>query len=118
MNAVHPDHWFQGEYDLVYRWTGAPVIVDLKASVGANDRSGDYVEQLKIYAMLWHATHDYDQRVEGLQNLVPRPSKHQNGPRAECGANGGHRGEHGSVVASSKGGNTNLGRLPIRPSPR
>ncbi len=67
MNAVHPDHWFQGEYDLVYRWTGAPVIVDLKASVGANDRSGDYVEQLKIYAMLWHATHDRNQRVEGLQ---------------------------------------------------
>ena len=20
MNAVHPEHWFQGEYDLVYRW--------------------------------------------------------------------------------------------------
>ena len=67
MNAVHPDHWFQGEYDLVYRWTGAPVIVDLKASVGANDRSGDYVEQLNLYAMLWHATHNRSQRVDGLQ---------------------------------------------------
>ena len=67
MNAVHPDHWFQGEYDLVYRWTGAPVIVDLKASVGANDRSGDYVEQLNLYAMLWHATHGRSQGVDGLQ---------------------------------------------------
>ena len=67
MNAIHPGHWFQGEYDLVYRWTGSPVIVDLKASVGANDRSGDYVEQLKIYAMLWYATHGRDEQVAGLQ---------------------------------------------------
>ena len=67
MNAIHPGHWFQGEYDLVYRWTGSPVIVDLKASVGANDRSGDYVEQLKIYAMLWYATHGRQEQVAGLQ---------------------------------------------------
>ena len=67
MNAVHPGHWFQGEYDLVYRWTGKPVIVDLKASIGANDRSGDYVEQLKIYAMLWYATHGRTEQVSGLQ---------------------------------------------------
>jgi len=67
MNAIHPGHWFQGEYDLVYRWTGSPVIVDLKASVGANDRSGDYVEQLRIYAMLWYATHGRDEQVVGLQ---------------------------------------------------
>jgi len=67
MNAIHPDHWFQGEYDLVYRWTGSAVIVDLKASVGANDRSGDYVEQLKIYAMLWYATHGRQEQVAGLQ---------------------------------------------------
>ena len=67
MNAIHPDHWFQGEYDLVYRWTGKPVIVDLKASLGANDRSGDYVEQLKIYAMLWYVTHQRQEVVEGLQ---------------------------------------------------
>ena len=67
MNAIHPDHWFQGEYDLVYRWTGKPVIVDLKASIGANDRSGDYVEQLNIYAMLWYVTHQRQEVVEGLQ---------------------------------------------------
>ena len=67
MNAIHPGHWFQGEYDLVYRWSGSPVIVDLKASVGANDRSGDYVEQLKIYAMLWYATHGRQEQVAGLQ---------------------------------------------------
>ena len=67
MNAIHPDHWFQGEYDLVYRWTGTPVIVDLKASVGANDRSGDYVDQLNIYAMLWHVTHQREEEVSGLQ---------------------------------------------------
>ena len=67
MNAIHPGHWFQGEYDLVYRWSGSPFIVDLKASVGANDRSGDYVEQLKIYAMLWYATHGRQEQVAGLQ---------------------------------------------------
>lgn len=67
MNAIHPEHWFQGEYDLVYRWSGTPIIVDLKASVGANDRSGDYVEQLKMYAMLWHVTHDREETVGGLE---------------------------------------------------
>ena len=67
MNAIHPEHWFQGEYDLVYRWSGTPVIVDLKASLGANDRSGDYVEQLKMYAMLWYVTHHRKQTVGGLQ---------------------------------------------------
>ena len=67
MNAIHPDHWFQGEYDLVYRWSGTPVIVDLKASVGANDRSGDYVDQLNIYAMLWYVTHQRKEQVSGLQ---------------------------------------------------
>lgn len=67
MNAIHPEHWFQGEYDLVYRWSGTPVIVDIKASLGANDRSGDYVEQLKMYAMLWYVTHERKETVGGLQ---------------------------------------------------
>ena len=58
MNAVHPDHWFQGEYDLVYRWGGQKKIVDIKASLGNSDRSGDYVEQLRMYAYLWWSTHD------------------------------------------------------------
>ena len=66
-DAIHPEHWFQGEYDLVYRWSGTPMIVDLKASVGANDRSGDYVEQLKMYAMLWYVTHNRDETVGGLR---------------------------------------------------
>ena len=35
MNAVHPEHWFQGEYDLVYRWNNDVRIVDCKlASFG------------------------------------------------------------------------------------
>ncbi len=67
MNAVHPDHWFQGEYDLVYRWEAASKVVDLKASVGASDRSGDYVEQLKIYAMLWYITHGRKDQLGGLE---------------------------------------------------
>jgi len=67
MNAVHPDHWFQGEYDLVYRWTGSPRIVDIKASLGANDRSGDYVEQMRDYAMLWYVTHERKESVSGLE---------------------------------------------------
>ncbi|MAW22997.1 MAG: hypothetical protein CMA16_06110 [Euryarchaeota archaeon] len=58
MNAVHPEHWFQGEYDLVYRWGGQKKIVDIKASLGNSDRSGDYVEQLRMYAYLWWSTHD------------------------------------------------------------
>jgi len=67
MNAIHPDHWFQGEYDLVYRWSGKTVIVDIKASVGATDRSGDYVEQMQAYAMLWYVTHDRQEVVDGLE---------------------------------------------------
>lgn len=58
MGSVHPDGWFQGEYDLVYRWDGHTRIVDLKASIGTSDRSGDYVDQLRMYAMLWSATHE------------------------------------------------------------
>ena len=67
LNAIHPEHWFQGEYDLVYRWTGTPAIVDIKASIGANDRSGDYVQQMRIYAMLWYVTHGRAEHVNGLQ---------------------------------------------------
>jgi hypothetical protein len=67
MNAIHPEHWFQGEYDLVYRWTGSPSIVDIKASLGANDRSGDYVEQMRDYAMLWYVTHGRKESVSGLE---------------------------------------------------
>lgn len=67
MNAVHPEHWFQGEYDLVYRWSGKTVIVDIKASLGANDRSGDYVDQMRAYAMLWFVTHGRKETVDGLE---------------------------------------------------
>lgn len=67
MNSIHPDYWFQGEYDLVYRWDGNIKIVDIKASKGSNDRSGDYVKQLRIYAMLWWATHGKQEFVDKLE---------------------------------------------------
>jgi hypothetical protein len=66
MNAVHPEHWFQGEYDLVYRWGEQIKIVDIKASLGNSDRSGDYVEQLRMYAYLWWSTHD-GEHVDALE---------------------------------------------------
>ena len=44
----HPEGWFQGEYDLVYRWTGRPSVIDIKASQGKGDRSGGYIEQLRL----------------------------------------------------------------------
>ena len=55
--SAHPEGWFQGEYDLVYRWSGKTTIVDLKASVGKGDRSGDYLDQLRMYGWLWWETH-------------------------------------------------------------
>ncbi len=67
LNSIHPDYWFQGEYDLVYRWNNSVKIVDLKASIGRGDRSGDYVEQLKMYAMLWWITHGKQERVDELE---------------------------------------------------
>ena len=67
MNAIHPEYWFQGEYDLIYSWDGNITIVDLKASLGANDRSGDYVHQLRMYAMLWYITHGRSEAVSSLQ---------------------------------------------------
>ena len=67
MNAVHPEHWFQGEYDLVYSWDGTVRIIDIKASLGNNDRSGDYVKQLRMYAFLWWHTHEKQQEVDGLE---------------------------------------------------
>ena len=66
MNAVHPEHWFQGEYDLVYRWGNQIKIVDIKASLGNSDRSGDYVEQMRMYAYLWWSTHD-NEPVDDLE---------------------------------------------------
>ena len=38
----HPEHWFQGEYDLVYRHCGKIRIMDLKASRGGGDRYDRY----------------------------------------------------------------------------
>ncbi len=67
MNAIHPDYWFQGEYDIVYRWDGNIKIVDIKASKGIGDRSGDYIEQLRMYAMLWWTTHKKQETVESLE---------------------------------------------------
>ena len=65
--SAHPEDWFQGEYDLVYRWSGKPLIVDLKASIGKGDRSGDYLDQLRMYGWLWWETHDRKEEVEGLE---------------------------------------------------
>ena len=67
LNSIHPDFWFQGEYDLVYRWNGKIKIVDLKASLGKGDRSGDYVKQLRMYAMLWWVTHGKKELVADLE---------------------------------------------------
>ena len=65
--TCHPDDWFQGEYDLVYRWNGKIRIVDLKASVGKGDRSGGYIEQLRLYSWLWWETHSRNNEVEALE---------------------------------------------------
>jgi len=62
----HPEGWFQGEYDLVYRWTGKPSVIDIKASKGKGDRSGGYIEQLRLYAWLWWETHNRAEEVESL----------------------------------------------------
>lgn len=67
MNAVHPDFFFQGEYDLVYRWGGRTRVMDLKASMGSGDRSGDYIEQLRLYAMLWWVTHERKEQIDSLE---------------------------------------------------
>ena len=63
----HPGEWFQGEYDLVYRWSGKTNIVDLKASIGKGDRSAGYLEQLRLYAWLWWETHNRSDEVSKLE---------------------------------------------------
>ncbi len=67
MNAVIPESFFMGEYDLVYRWDEKIKIVDLKASTGNNFRSEDYVNQMQLYAMLWWATHEKNQVPDVLE---------------------------------------------------
>jgi|MDSW01.3.fsa_nt_gb hypothetical protein len=67
MNSIHPNHWFQGEYDLVYRWDGQIRIIDLKASLGNTDRSRLYPEQLRMYAWLWWETHGRSETIDGLE---------------------------------------------------
>ena len=71
----HPEGWFQGEYDLVYRWTGRPSVIDIKASQGKGDRSGGYLEQLRLYAWLWWETHDRTEEVESLEIWYLGPGK-------------------------------------------
>ena len=63
MSTVHPDGWLQGEYDLVYRWTGDVRIFDVKASNGTSDYSFGYPEQMATYAYLWWVTHDRQEMV-------------------------------------------------------
>jgi hypothetical protein len=79
----HPEEWFQGEYDMVYDWTGAIRIIDLKASIGRGDRSGGYIDQLRLYCWLWWETHGRADEVEALEiwylgtgsiKDVPRPN--------------------------------------------
>ena len=67
MQTIHPEQWFQGEYDLVYRWDGKIRIIDLKASMGNNDRSRLYSEQLRLYSWLWWETHSKEIIVDGLE---------------------------------------------------
>ena len=83
LTTSHPDEWFQGEYDMVYDWTGKIRIIDLKASIGKGDRSGGYIEQLRLYGWLWWETHGRAEEVEALEiwylgpgtvKDVPRPS--------------------------------------------
>ena len=80
----HPEEWFQGEYDMVYDWTGAIRIIDLKASIGRGDRSGSYIDQLRFYCWLWWETHGRADEVEALEiwylgtgsvKDVPRPTQ-------------------------------------------
>ena len=62
-----PEGWFQGEYDLVYRWDGSINIVDIKASIGKGDRSFNYVGQLRLYAWLWWESHSRSEQVSVLE---------------------------------------------------
>lgn len=67
LTSVHPDHWFQGEYDLVLRWDGDLRIIDLKASAGTSGFSQWYPQQLRLYAWLWSRTHPDAPPVSGLE---------------------------------------------------
>ncbi len=67
LSAVHPEGWLQGEYDLVYRWTGEIRIHDVKASIGTSDFSFGYPEQLVTYAYLWWVTHERREMVSELE---------------------------------------------------
>ena len=82
----HPEEWFQGEYDMVYYWTGAIRIIDLKASIGKGDRSGGYIDQLRLYCWLWWETHGRADEVEALEiwylgtgtiKDVPKPNQEE-----------------------------------------
>lgn len=66
LGTIHPEGWFQGEYDLVYRWTGEARVFDVKASKGTSDFSSGYTEQLASYAYLWWVTHGRNRQVTEL----------------------------------------------------
>lgn len=72
--AMLPDGWFQGEYDLVYRWEGTPRIVDLKASEGTSEWAAAYPIQMETYAWLWWASHGKGEQVSGLETWYMGPA--------------------------------------------
>lgn len=60
-----PEGFFQGQYDIVYDWTGGRRIVDFKASAGSSAFSGEIVLQLTFYA--WMERELGRGRPEGLE---------------------------------------------------
>lgn len=117
MNSIHPKYWFQGEYDLVYRWDGSIKIVDIKASKGIGDRSGDYVEQLRMYAMLWWITHGRKEKVSELEiwylgadviKSVITPTEDEMGAMEA---------ELETLWNDIKGQKTSIEKCPAKPSP-
>ena len=54
----HPDDWASGELDIVYRWSGAIHIIDIKSGNSTSPFSSSLQSQLEFYAWLWSACFD------------------------------------------------------------
>ncbi|MED6312974.1 MAG: PD-(D/E)XK nuclease family protein [Candidatus Thermoplasmatota archaeon] len=112
-----PEGWFQGEYDLVYRWDGSINIVDIKASIGKGDRSFSYMEQLRLYAWLWWESHARSEQVSSLEiwYLGTGTAKSVEIPQfSELEA---YESDLGELYQLLRAGNPSIDKCPPNPAP-
>lgn len=95
-----PGGWFQGQYDLVYSWTGGRRIVDLKASAGTSVFASEIEGQLLSYA--WMERESGRGLPEGLEGWFLGQGSPRTFPIPDVRALDAFTGEARTLIRSSR----------------